>query len=107
VFWVGTALSAAVFVETSLMVPETLYQRKLPASETAASDEADGKKGDITEVERLPTTTTQQQPQQPPVTLHRPYTFARSLGFLRPSTGGESVLHHFVQPWHTLALPGT
>lgn len=35
---------------------------------------------------------------------HRPYTFLRSLGFVRPR---GSLIRQFAQPWIALALPGT
>lgn len=37
-------------------------------------------------------------------TTYRPYTFARSLGFRYPV---DRLFPKFIQPWRTLALPGT
>jgi hypothetical protein len=40
----------------------------------------------------------------PTSVTYRPYTFVRSLG-CRPVRG--SIVHQLIQPWRTLALPGT
>ncbi|KAH8201693.1 hypothetical protein TruAng_004131 [Truncatella angustata] len=96
VFWIGCALSAAVFVGTVLFVPETLYTRfSTPPTGAELTYGAPPKDG-ATHLERTPTHAT--------VTDYKPYTFARSLGFMKPAGGWA---HHFIQPWRTLGLPGT
>lgn len=94
VFWVGTALSAVTFVSTVFLVPETLYFRD-DSSGRPRQEEASGTTKEVA-LHLEQTTTTR--------TDYRPYTFARSLGFAKPP---GAWLHHFVQPWRTLALPGT
>lgn len=93
-FWVGTAISGLCFVGVALFVPETLYARQAleepPTPPQTLSKEAE-------------TTYTEIIVNLPPVT-YRPYTFARSLGF-GPVQG--NIVHQFIQPWRTLALPGT
>lgn len=106
VFWVGTAITALAFACIVLLVPETQYQRALPSSSSLpveAGNTAQDNKADVTELELSPPT---QLPRSGGGS-YRPYTFARSLGFARPSTWGHGVVYHFVQPWRTLALPGT
>jgi MFS family permease len=93
VFWVGTALTAAVFVGTILFVPETLYFRDA-AEATRDDDPYNAAKEMVTQVERTATHRS----------TYEPYTWTRSLGFIKPP---GSWLHYFVQPWRTLALPGT
>ncbi|ETS85883.1 hypothetical protein PFICI_03908 [Pestalotiopsis fici W106-1] len=94
VFWVGTALSAATFVGTVLLVPETLYFRDEVVDGMRQGETAGLSKETAAHLEQTPTRSTN----------YRPYTFARSLGFIKPPGGW---LHHFIQPWRTLALPGT
>lgn len=90
-FWVGTALSAGCFVGVLLLVPETLYDRapeRPPTTPPIPSKEDEPAHIDA-----------------PPAAMnYRPYTFARSLGFRSPS---GSLLPKLIQPWRTLALPGT
>lgn len=93
-FWIATALSGACFVGVFAFIPETLYDRVPPPGEPQVT-EGSPKEAQATHAEK---------PATPPITDYRPYTFARSLGF-RATTG--SLLHHFIQPWRTLALPGT
>lgn len=92
IFWIDVALAAACFVGTLFFVPETLYARREsgPVSEEVLDV---GSKEASSETRAAPT--------QP---IYRPYTFIRSLGFRKPPGG---VVHHFVQPWRSLALPGT
>ncbi|KAM0812130.1 putative Major facilitator superfamily (MFS) profile domain-containing protein [Seiridium cardinale] len=93
VFWIGTAMSSVTFIGTILFVPETLYVRD--ATSADAYDNTFGtSKETAVHLERTPT-------QQ---TTYSPYTFSQSLGFIKPPGGW---LHHFIQPWRTLALPGT
>lgn len=92
-FWIGTALSAVPFIGTVLFVPETLYFRdERPGLETTYGE---APKGSTDHLERPVTQAS---------TAWEPYTFVRSLGFIKPPGGW---LHHFLQPWRTLALPGT
>ncbi|KAI3394726.1 hypothetical protein diail_2255 [Diaporthe ilicicola] len=98
VFWVSTALSAACFVGTVFFVPETLYLRSNTLSPQSSRTPQDTSKvGETTHVERFPTAVSSSE--------YRPYTFARSLGFGPIHRG--NILSRFVQPWRTLALPGT
>ncbi|KAI4596955.1 hypothetical protein KJ359_004865 [Pestalotiopsis sp. 9143b] len=93
VFWVGTALSAFTFVSTVFLVPETLYFRDESSGRPRQEEVSSTTKEVALHLEQTTTRTD-----------YRPYTFARSLGFAKPPGGW---LHHFVQPWRTLALPGT
>lgn len=90
-FWIGTALSAGCFLGVLFLAPETLYDRPENVSSTppepVKEDQADHVEG----------------PAPVPVT-YRTYTFLRSLGFRSPN---GPLLPKFVQPWRTLALPGT
>lgn len=99
VFWVGTALSAACFVGTLFFVPETLYHRNNALSPQSSRTQQDSSKvGETLHVESYPQTNASSSE-------YRPFTFARSLGF-GPIHGGN-ILGCFIQPWKTLALPGT
>lgn len=93
VFWIGTALSALTFIGTVLFIPETLYFRDETSSSYTVAHGAPSKNV----ADHLERTSTVQN-------NYEPYTFARSLGF--GSSHGH-WLHHFIQPWRTLALPGT
>lgn len=104
VFWVSTALSAGLFVGVVLFVPETLFDRKeeelldsSAATRTLGSSE--GNKNATNFVEN------RDGGHHGHSASYRPYTFARSLGFGRVRTAGAAA--QFVQPWKTLALPGT
>ncbi|MBE3044421.1 hypothetical protein IMZ48_18005 [Candidatus Bathyarchaeota archaeon] len=91
-FWVGTGLSAGCILGVLLFAPETLYER---ASENPpVTPPTPSKEVDSTHMERISSA----------ATSHRPYTFTRSLGFRSPS---GALLPKFIQPWRTLALPGT
>ncbi|KAI0121716.1 major facilitator superfamily transporter [Xylariales sp. AK1849] len=93
IFWVGTALSAATFVGTVIFVPETLYSRVDQRDAANELQHVDSKEGPT----HLELARTRRED-------YRPYTFMRSLGFMRPQGG---LAHHFMQPWRTLLLPGT
>lgn len=83
------ALAAATLLGTFFLVPETLYVRGSPSSSTEA----------------LPQTTSNDSKEEAVVQeTYKPYTFARSLGFIKPRGG---ILYHFTNPWRVLALPGT
>ena len=94
IFWVSVALSAFCFVGVALFVPETLYDRGFTAVHEAAAETASpgSKEAGATQIE------------QPEPTSYKPHSFISSLGFGRPQ---GRLLHHAVQPWRTLALPGT
>ncbi|KKY36324.1 putative major facilitator superfamily transporter [Diaporthe ampelina] len=99
IFWVNTALSAACFVGTLLFVPETLYSRPTALSPQPSHTQQDpAKVGETLHVESYPPTNASSSE-------YRPFTFTRSLGF-GPIWGGNARAH-FIQPWKTLALPGT
>lgn len=99
VFWVSTALSAATFVGTLLFVPETLYTRSNALSPQSSRTQQDASKvGETMHVESFPQTNASSSE-------YRPFTFARSLGFSPIQRG--NILSRFIQPWKTLALPGT
>lgn len=99
VFWVSTALSAACFVSILLFVPETLYTRSNALSPQSSRTQQDASKvGETLHVERFPQTNASSSE-------YRPFTFARSLGFGPIQRG--NILSRFIQPWKTLALPGT
>ncbi|KAI0127435.1 major facilitator superfamily domain-containing protein [Xylariales sp. AK1849] len=84
-FWIDLALSAACLLGAIFLVPETLYHRTETAtvSEISPQSTSDGTTPQVTQ---------------------KPYTFARSLGFIKPQ---GAVVHHFINPWRVLALPGT
>ncbi|POS68680.1 major facilitator superfamily transporter [Diaporthe helianthi] len=99
VFWVSTALSAACFVGMLLFVPETLYSRRDEASPRASRTQQDPSKvAETMHVESFPQTNALSS-------QYRPFIFVRSLGFGAIQRG--NTLACFVQPWKTLALPGT
>lgn len=93
IFWVGVAFSAACFVGTLFLVPETLYDRVISPADHASGPAAD-EKGMESYVEDA---TSQ-------VADYRPYSFGRSLGFTHYRGG---VGRNFLAPWKTLSLPGT
>jgi MFS family permease len=92
IFWIDLALAAACFVGTIFFVPETLYHGRVYGPISEELMEVNSKEA-ITQTRAAPT-----KPD------YRPFTFARSLGFRKPA---GRVVHHFLQPWHSLALPGT
>lgn len=88
IFWICTILSGLLFLGVFFFVPETLYVRETIPSISSSSS------------------STEQQQQ------YCPYTFTRSLGFGTASPSqtkrkGGLVVQKFLQPWRTLALPGT
>ncbi|KAI3557096.1 major facilitator superfamily transporter [Colletotrichum abscissum] len=94
IFYVGIALSAACFVTTLFLVPETLYDRVVSPNVDAAGQSPIDEKGMESHVEDA----------QSQVLDYRPFTFGRSLGFTHYRGG---VLSNFLAPWKTLRLPGT
>lgn len=103
-FWASTILSAFLFLGFLLFVPETMFNREEAStpspSEQQRHDESSSKGATDSFVEDATAATTTST-----TSSYRPYTFVRSLGFARPRTA--SLLQPFLQPWRTLALPGT
>ncbi|KAJ3959021.1 hypothetical protein N0V92_004397 [Colletotrichum tropicale] len=93
IFWVGAAISAACIIGVFFFIPETLYDRVISPTDPGMMPVID-EKGMDSHVEDA----------RSQVTQHKPYTFARSLGFTHYRGG---VLRNFIAPWRTLALPGT
>jgi hypothetical protein len=87
IFWIDLALSVGCFVATIFLIPETLYERKGPEHDAIPLTQ-NGSKEVVTQEG----------------SAYRRYTFARSIGFRKPPGG---VVHHFIKPWRSLALPGT
>ncbi|KAH8655282.1 major facilitator superfamily domain-containing protein [Xylariales sp. PMI_506] len=103
VFWVTVALSAACFIATLLLVPETLYIRDTALLSTGSSEP-------VTSVEKAEDAQhLEQATSAPALRSYPPYTFARSLGLRKPMAGSglSGLAHNFLRPWRTLALPGT
>lgn len=98
IFWVSTALSGFVFLTVLLFVPETLYDRV--STDDASLSSEDNKNPDTKEVE-----TVQVQPQ----VSYESFTFLQSLNVNvgRHESARASLVQYFIQPWKTLALPGT
>ncbi|KZL87475.1 major facilitator superfamily transporter [Colletotrichum incanum] len=93
IFWVGVGISAACFVGTLFLVPETLYDRVvLPIGSGLGSTIDD--KGMESHVEDS----------RSQIMDYLPYTYGKSLGFTHYR--GNSV-RNFLAPWKTLRLPGT
>ncbi|KAL2135112.1 hypothetical protein VTI74DRAFT_9705 [Chaetomium olivicolor] len=107
IFWVSTALSGVVFLGVALFVPETLFNRDI-VSEGSGSpadiQDSDNKDMPVTkEVEAVGA-----KP-YPSVRTDEQYTFLDSIKLIRTGDMAlrERLLHYFLQPWRTLALPGT
>lgn len=98
VFWVNTAVAGFTFLGVVFFLPETYFERARPDDASITSE--DNKDPDTKEVE---TVQVQQQ------AAHQPYTFLQSLhvNIGKHPNARESLLHYFIQPWRTLALPGT
>lgn len=92
-FWICTALAGAVCLGTILVVPETLYDRpaQVERASTPSDDSGSKKEGGAASHIQV-------------ADSYRPFTFGRSLGF-GPIRG--NLVSLFIQPWRTLALPGT
>ncbi|CCF43117.1 major facilitator superfamily transporter [Colletotrichum higginsianum] len=93
IFWVGVALSAACFVGTLFLVPETLYDRIVPSIDSPGGSQCE-EKGTESHLEDTRSRTLD----------YRPYTYGRSLGFTHYR---GNVVSHFLAPWKTLRFPGT
>jgi MFS family permease len=91
IFWVGLALSGACFLGVVFLVPETQYDRE--AQEPTPETRTTSKEVEVAHTEQVP----EQQ-------RYQPYTFVRSLGLGKYQ---GNVIHHFIQPWRVLPLPGT
>jgi hypothetical protein len=102
IWWVSTALSAFVFLSVALFVPETLFDRS--SEDNASISSENNKESNSKEVE-----TVQVERQATMPTIHEPLTFIQSLhvNIGRHASSRGSLLHYFLQPWSTLALPGT
>ncbi|KAH7263024.1 major facilitator superfamily domain-containing protein [Fusarium tricinctum] len=99
VFWVCLALSAACLLGVIFFVPETLYSRDMPIEGVvSAESEKQAQFGNNEHVENKQSASEQQH------TIHKPFTYVKSLGFIKPR---GSLLKQVIQPWRTLALPGT
>ncbi|KAI1848397.1 hypothetical protein JX265_008821 [Neoarthrinium moseri] len=98
IFWISLALSALTFLGTLFFNPETLYQREYIFPRDHEVDQK-GTKDGRAHVEGTVLAPTETSP-----TTYPPYTFVRSLGFIKPPGGW---VHQFLQPWRTLKLPGT
>jgi MFS family permease len=97
-FWVSLALSGLCCLGVALFVPETLYERSF-ASETIPAAKSEKQIDQEEQVEyKQPTGTSQDHG------TYKPFTIAQALGFNRPR---GSLARQFLQPWKTLALPGT
>jgi hypothetical protein len=98
IFWISTALTAACVVGVVFFVPETLYSREAPIEGVPGHEsEKQAQFGNNEHVENKQTVTVGEQ-------QYRPFTYVQSLGFIKPR---GSLLKQFIQPWRTLALPGT
>ena len=98
VFWVNTAVTGFTFLGVVFFLPETYFERARPDDASITSE--DNKDPDTKEVE---TVQVQQQ------AACEPYTYLQSLqvNIGKHPKARESLLHYFIQPWRTLALPGT
>ncbi|AEO67469.1 uncharacterized protein THITE_2051832 [Thermothielavioides terrestris NRRL 8126] len=95
IFWVSTALAGFVFLGVVFFVPETLFDR---VAEDTSSSSGDAKEAGAKDVETVETRAAS------PPELQGSFTYLESLGLRRPR---GSLVRYFVQPWRTLALPGT
>ncbi|CEI68314.1 hypothetical protein FVEN_g5516 [Fusarium venenatum] len=98
IFWVGLALSAACLVGVIFFVPETLYTRNAPIEGVTQESDKQAQFGNNEHVEDKNNTTVGERQ------TTKPFTYVQSLGFIKPH---GSLLKQFIQPWRTLALPGT
>ncbi|KAF4962174.1 hypothetical protein FSARC_9748 [Fusarium sarcochroum] len=101
IFWVSVALSGVCLIGVIFFVPETLYSRNMPVEGVPNPEsEKQAQLGNNEHVEyKQPATVDQQQH-----STHRSFTYVQSLGFIRPR---GNLLKQLIQPWRTLALPGT
>ncbi|RKL07616.1 hypothetical protein BFJ71_g2216 [Fusarium oxysporum] len=100
IFWVCLALSAACLVGVIFFVPETLYTRSAPVEGvTNPEAEKNAQFGNNEHVEDKQSVSVGEQQ-----TSYSSFTYVQSLGFIKPR---GSLLRQFIQPWKTLAFPGT
>jgi MFS family permease len=97
-FWVSVALSAPCFLGVAFLVPETRFNR-IPVGEQSTEVIATTIDANTKEL-----AASQQIERIQAGKSHPPYGYIKSLGFSSPS---GHFLDHFIQPWYTLALPGT
>ncbi|PCG89188.1 Major facilitator superfamily domain, general substrate transporter [Penicillium occitanis (nom. inval.)] len=95
-FWISTALSGFCFIGFALLVPETLYFRSIDAAVSAGLFADTVKEVNDTHAENVVSS---------PAEQYRPFTFIRSLSFAQPQSF-SCLLHSFLRPWVTCALPG-
>lgn len=95
--WISTILAGIIFVLSIFFLPEVLFDRE--AALRVTSD--DNNNIEISSTgEKVHTNTVERVDSQ----VYRPYTFTRSLGFMKPRPG---LLRRFLRPYLTLRLPGT
>ncbi|KAF4339646.1 HOL1 [Fusarium beomiforme] len=100
IFWVSLALSAACLVGVVFFVPETLYTRSAPIEGVANPEaEKNAQFAKDEQVEDRQSVTVGEQRAS-----YSSFTYVQSLGFIKPQ---GSLLKQFIQPWRTLAFPGT
>lgn len=95
--WISAILAGALLLFSIFLLPETLFDREhamvLARGDNKYSlNESTGDKTEMAHVEQVDSR------------VYSPYTFGRSLGFVKPRSG---ALQQFVRPWLTLRLPGT
>ncbi|PSK48600.1 hypothetical protein B9Z65_114 [Elsinoe australis] len=91
--WLHVILAGAVFLGCFFFLPETLFDREsaLNAVHDDIEVSSDGEKDKTRQVERIDSQ------------VFPPFTFARSIGFMKPRPG---LLARFYMPFLTLRLPG-
>ncbi|KAF5969530.1 HOL1 [Fusarium coicis] len=100
IFWVCLALSAACLVGVIFFVPETLYIRSAPVE--GVTDPVTEKNAQFGKNEHVEDKQSVNGGEQR--VTHSAYGYVQSLGFEKPQ---GSLLKQFIQPWKTLAFPGT
>ncbi|KAK5739667.1 hypothetical protein LTR17_005151 [Elasticomyces elasticus] len=97
IFWITTAMLAGVFVLDLLLVPETLFDRQAALvaeqhpSVTGDGSYHDEKKAGVSQIE-----------QAIPLGDKMSYTRSLRIGVYR-----GNLFQHFLDPWRSLAFPGT
>jgi MFS family permease len=100
IFWISLALSAACLVGVIFFVPETLYTRSAPVEGVTNSEtEKNTQFGNNEHVEDKQSVNVGEHHAS-----YSSFTYVQSLGFIKPR---GSLLKQFIQPWKTLAFPGT
>lgn len=94
--WVPAIMAAILFVLSVFFLPETMFDREAAMRTVSpGSYEVNEKTGEKTHVDNIERVDSQ---------VYAPYTYARSLGFMKPRSG---LLRAFFRPYLTLRLPGT